>query len=159
MIQWKAVKDFKTDGCIFFRYHCASDLAGPACMGFFAWRSFHHRDGRHAQKLRSCVHFQHIQGVQLICVPLGFVNDQTFTNYRSVYIYISLLSKKNPSKSRAILGLECGCSLLMHPTHPKLIHFFFEKGIKFSRVLHLPKDITLENTHLIQVSGIEMNMT
>ena len=63
MIQWKAVKDFKMDGRIFFRYHCASDLAGPACMGFFAWRSFHDRDGRHAQKLRSCVHFQHIQGV------------------------------------------------------------------------------------------------
>lgn len=66
------------DGCIFFRSHCASDLAGSACMGFFAWRSFHDRDGRHAQKLRSCVHKAY-QGVQLICVPLGFVDDQTLT--------------------------------------------------------------------------------
>lgn len=64
------------------------------------------------------------QGVHLICVPLGFVifvNDQTFTNYR----YISLLSKKHLSKSRATLGLECGCSLPVHPTNPQVDPSFF----------------------------------
>ena len=160
-------------------------------MGFFAWRSFHHRDGRHAQKLRSCVHFQHIQGVttDLCCVPLGFVifvNDQTLTNYPKLS---ELLSQKNPVESRAILGLECAsCGrnrsmyvmwslrvskvpenflsewLLMHPNILKLIHllFFFEKGIKFSRVPHLPKishTHTHWKTHLVKVPVIEMNMT
>lgn len=149
MIQWKAVKDFKTDGCIFFRYHCASDLAGSARMGFFAWRSFHDRDGRHAQKLRSCVHFQHIQGVQLICVPLGFVifvNDQTLTK---LSVYIAVIQKKSGGNHRPFLECQCGCSLPCIGQIPELIHhlFFFEKGIKFSKSAAPPKDITLENTH------------
>lgn len=144
MIQWKAVKDFKTDGCIFFRYHWASDLAGPACLGFFAWRSFHDRDGRHAQKLRSCVHFQHIQGVQLICVPLGFVifvNDQTFTNYRYIYIG-TVIPKKIRRNHGPFLGWSVHLLAAVHPTNPQVdpsSFFFLKKASNFRRVPHLPK--------------------